>query len=139
MQKLIAVVGTALVLVAAVSGCSQAETRSQKAARVTIDGNTRMARPPACSQLQSYWTINIPDHGGSLEAVVLLSADKTIPKWVKIRNFDGFTGSFWEGGVGEAHADYARHAFTITGSAFGVHSSKPNNFTTADFKIAAEC
>jgi hypothetical protein len=58
---------------------------------------------------------------------------------VKIRNIDGFTGSFWESGVGDAHADVTNSAYTITGSAFGINSSNPNKVTTTDFKITAEC
>jgi hypothetical protein len=58
---------------------------------------------------------------------------------VKIRNIDGFTGSFWEGGVGSAHVDATNNAYTITGSAYGINSSNPNRVITTDFKITAEC
>ncbi len=60
-------------------------------------------------------------------------------QWVKIRNVDGFTGSFWQGGVGDAHADLTNSAYTITGSAYGINSSNPNKVVTTDFKIVAEC
>jgi Mycobacterium 19 kDa lipoprotein antigen len=129
----------ALVLVATIAGCGQAETIPRRAARLTIDGNTHTTRPPACSQDQSYRTIDIREHDGRVEAVVLLSGDRVIPQWVKIRNVDGFTGSFWEGGVGDAHADVTNSAYTITGSAYGINSSNPNKVITTDFKITAEC
>jgi hypothetical protein len=58
---------------------------------------------------------------------------------LKIRNIDGFTGSFWEGGVGNAHVDLSNSAYTITGSAYGINSSNPNKVITTDFKISAEC
>jgi hypothetical protein len=45
---------------------------------------------------------------------------------VTIRNFDGFTGSFWEGGVGDAHVDLAKNTYTITGSAYGIDTGNPN-------------
>lgn len=73
--------------------------------------------PPACSQNQQYHTIEIKDRDGGVEAVVLTSGYRVMPQWVKIRNVDGFTGSFWEGGVGDAHADVTNDAYTITGSA----------------------
>ena len=132
-------VASAFVVVAGVAGCSLAQTTPLKAARVTIDGATRTTRPPACSQTQSYRTIDIRDRDGKVEAVVLLSGYRAIPQWVKIRNIDGFTGSFWEGGVGSAHADGSNSAYNITDSAYGINSSNPNKVIATDFKITAEC
>jgi Mycobacterium 19 kDa lipoprotein antigen len=132
-------VAVAVSVVAGVAGCAQAQTVPRTAARLTIDGATHSARPAACSQNQAYRTLDIPDRDGSVEAVVLLSGDRVIPQWVKIRNIDGFTGSFWEGGVGDARADIGRSAYTITGSAYGINSSNPNKVVTEDFKITAEC
>ncbi len=124
---------------AGVAGCGQAQTMPRKAARVTIDGTTRTARPAACSQIQSYRTLDIGDENGHVEAVVVLSGYRAIPQWVKIRNVDGFTGSYWQGGVGDAHADVTNSAYTITGSAYGINRSNPNKTVTTDFKITAEC
>ena len=135
-SRLLAVV---FLVIASVAGCAQAETTPRKAAHLTIDGATHTTRPPACSQDQSYRTIDIRDHDGQVEAVVLLSGYRAIPQWVKIRNIDGFTGSFWEGGVGDAHTDVTNGAYTITGSAYGINSSNPNKVVTTDFKIIAEC
>ncbi|WP_374026009.1 lipoprotein LpqH [Mycobacterium sp. HNNTM2301] len=121
------------------AGCGQAQTTPRKAARLTIDGATHSTRPPSCSQNQQYRTIDIKDHDGGVEAVVLTSGYRVMPQWVKIRNVDGFTGSFWEGGVGDAHAEVTNDAYTITGSAYGINSSNPNKVITTDFKISAEC
>jgi hypothetical protein len=138
-KRLVAKAGIALVVVATIAGCAEAETIPRKAARLIIDGNSHSARPPACSQDQSYRTIDIREHDGRVEAVVLLSGDGVIPQWVKIRNIDGFTGSAWQGGVGDAHVDLAKNAYTITGSAYGINSNNPNKVVTEDFKITAEC
>lgn len=124
---------------AGVVGCGQPQTTPRKAARLTIDGATHTTRPPACSQNQQYHTIEIKDRDGGVEAVVLASGYRAMPQWVKIRNVDGFTGSFWEGGVGDAHADVTNGAYTITGSAYGINSSNPNKVVTTEFKIIAEC
>jgi hypothetical protein len=129
----------AFVVIACVAGCAQAQTTPRKAARVTIDGATHTTRPAACSQIQSYRTLDIGDQNGHVEAVVVLSGYRVMPQWVKIRNLDGFTGSFWQGGVGDAHADLTNSAYTITGSAYGINSSNPNKVLTTDFKIVAEC
>src|ERR1700761_9452901 len=132
-------IAIACVVVAGVAGCAQAQTTPLKAARLTIDGATHTTRPPACSQMQSYRTIDIRDRDGQVEAVVLLSGNRAIPQWVKVRDIDGFTGSFWEGGVGSAHADVTNSAYTITGSAYGINTNNPNKVITTDFKISAEC
>lgn len=132
-------IAIALAVVAGVEGCAQPQTTPLRAARLTIDGTTHAARPPACSQLQSYRTIDIRDRDGQVEAVVLLNGYHAIPHWVKISNIDGFTGSFWEGGVGSAHVDVTNGVYTITGSAYGINSSNPNKAITTDFKISAEC
>jgi hypothetical protein len=136
-NRLLAV--AAALMVAGFAGCAQAQTTPRKAAHLTIDGATHAARPPACGQEQSYRTIDIRDHGGRVEAVVLLSGSRAVPEWVKIRNIDGFTGSYWKGGVGEAHADVTNDAYTISGSAYGISGSNPNKVVTTDFKITAEC
>jgi hypothetical protein len=62
-----------------------------------------------------------------------------IPEWVKIRNYHGFTGSFWKGGVGDAHANMGHNSLTITGSACGINSDNPDKVTTTDFEITADC
>lgn len=122
-----------------VAGCSAAQTTPRRAAHLTIDGATHTTAPPACHQDQMYRSINIPDRDGGVEAVVLLSGYRVMPQWVKIRNVDGFTGSFWQGGVGDAHVDLTNDAYTITGSAYGINSSNPNKVVTTDFKIVAQC
>ncbi|OBG95882.1 hypothetical protein A5697_01795 [Mycobacterium sp. E3251] len=137
-NRLIAVVFVVIAGVG-VAGCGQAQTTPRKAARLTIDGATHTTRPPACSQNQQYRTIDIKDRDGGVEAVVLTSGYRVMPQWVKIRNVDGFTGSFWEGGVGDAHADVTNDAYTISGNAYGINSSNPDKVVTTEFKIIAEC
>ncbi|APA75980.1 lipoprotein LpqH [Mycobacterium avium subsp. hominissuis] len=138
-KRLPTVVLVLTAVVAGIAGCSAAQTAPRKAARLTIDGATHTTRPPSCRQDQMYRTINIPDHDGGVEAVVLLSGYRVMPQWVKIRNVDGFTGSYWQGGVGDAHADLTNDAYTVTGSAYGINSANPNKVVTTDFKIVAEC
>jgi hypothetical protein len=126
-------------IVAGVAGCADAQTVPRKAARFTLDGNTHTTRPAACSQDQGYRTLDIRDRDGQVQAVVLLSGDRAIPQWVKIRNIDGFNGSYWQGGVGDGHVDLSHNTYTITGSAYGIGSSNPNKTVTTEFKIVAEC
>jgi hypothetical protein len=132
-------VALAVLVIVTAAGCADSQTVSRKAAHLTIDGATHTTPPAACSQDQAYRTIDISDRVGKVEAVVLTSGEKVIPQWVKIRDVDGFTGSFWEGGVGNARAEVTRSAFTIAGSAYGINSDHPDKVVTTDFKITAEC
>lgn len=75
-----------MVVAAGLSACGQAQTVPRKAARLTIDGVTHTTRPATCSQEHSYRTIDIRNHDSTVQAVVLLSGDRVIPQWVKIRN-----------------------------------------------------
>ncbi len=127
------------IVVAGVAGCANAPTTPRAAAHLTIDGATHTTRPAQCSQQQEYRTIDIRDRDSQLEAVVLLSGYRAIPQWVKIRNFGGFTGSFWQGGVGDAHVDLNNSSYTITGSAYGINTSNPNKVITTDFRLTADC
>jgi Mycobacterium 19 kDa lipoprotein antigen len=131
--------GIAVFVVTGVAGCGDVQTVPRKAGHLTLDGATRATSPPACRQDLLYRTIGLRDHDGQVEAVVLLTGDHAIPQWVKIRNIDGFTGSAWAGGVGDARVDLANRTFTITGSAYGINSNKPDKVVTTDFKIVAEC
>jgi hypothetical protein len=131
--------GIALAVAASVSACAETETVPLKAAHLTIDGASHTTRPPACRQDQSYRTITIRERDGEVEAVVLTSGDRVIPQYVKIRNVDGFTGSFYSDGVGDARAELAKRQYTITGSAYGINSNNPDKVVTTDFKITAEC
>lgn len=140
MRSRLLTVGLAMTAVVVnVAGCGAAQTVPRRAAKVTIDGATHTLSPPACRQDQMYRTINIRDHDGGIEAVVLFSGYRAMPQWVKIRNVSGFTGSAWQGGVGDARVDVTNDAFTITGSAYGINSGNPNKVVTSDFKIVAAC
>lgn len=127
-NRLVTVTGVAMVVAAGLSACGQAQTVPRKAARLTIDGVTHTTRPATCSQEHSYRTIDIRNHDSTVQAVVLLSGDRVIPQWVKIRNVDGFNGSFWHGGVGNARADRARNTYTVAGSAYGISSKNPTRW-----------
>jgi hypothetical protein len=135
--------GVGLAVAAVVGGCASPQTVPRKAARLTLDGNTHVTSPAACTRVGEdtgqYQTIELRDRGGHVEVTVLLSGDRAMPKWVKIRNIDGFNGSAWEGGVGQTHVDLVKRTYTITGSAYGINSNNPNKVVTTDFKIVADC
>ncbi|MBV8929602.1 MAG: lipoprotein LpqH [Mycobacteriaceae bacterium] len=136
--------GVAVLVAVAVAGAaacsSQQQTGGQVAARITMNGVTQTAYDVRCSEDQGFWTVDVGglDADTGVEAVVALSADKATPKWVKIHNYGGFTGSFWEGGVGSASASATPAELTVTGTAYGADLNR-NKPTTTNFKIVANC
>ncbi|MFV0495786.1 lipoprotein LpqH [Mycobacterium sp.] len=122
-----------------VSGCAVAQTEPLAPARVSIGGQTHAAGPPECTQAEEYWTIDVRDGDGTMQAVMVVSGDQVIPQFVKFHNVDGFTGSYYKGGVGDAHAELTGETYTVTGTASGINSDNPNKVVSTDFEIRAGC
>lgn len=137
-NRLVTVTGVAMVVAAGLSACGQAQTVPRKAARLTIDGVTHTTRPATCSQEHSYRTIDIRNHDSTVQAVVLLSGDRVIPQWVKIRNVDGFNGSFWHGGWQRLRRPRPQHIHSCR-QCLRHQQQKPNTVVSTDFNILAEC
>jgi hypothetical protein len=135
-NRVVAVLGAAVV-VAGMSACASERSAPARTARVTVDGDSQTVEI-ACSQLQGFRTINVGNEAAGLEATVLYDGTTIKPQWVKIRNFGGFTGSVWTGGVGSADASISGDTFTIDGTAYGVSANNPKPATT-NFKIVADC
>jgi FlaG/FlaF family flagellin (archaellin) len=135
-NKVVAVLGAAFVVVG-MSACASERITPARTARVTVDGDSQTVQI-VCSHLQEFWTINVGNEAAGLEATVVYDGTTIKPQWVKIRNFGGFTGSVWKGGVGNADASLSGGTFTIDGTAYGVSANNPKPATT-NFKIIADC
>lgn len=139
-NRLTSVAGAASVAVVCLAGCSeQPRVASEQSARVTIGNSTNAAQSVDCSQWQWFWTIDVGDETHGAEAVFRLSGTKATAKWVKFHDFDGFTGSFWEGGVGHATATVTGNTYTVAGDAYGYGPKDPNKPGTESFRIVAYC
>jgi lipoprotein LpqH len=58
---------------------------------------------------------------------------------VDFRDFGGFTGSYWNGNIGEAKVTATGGKYTIDGSADGSFTDNPSNAVTTTFRIEANC
>ncbi|MFL6084566.1 MAG: lipoprotein LpqH [Mycobacterium sp.] len=130
----------AAVLVVGLGGCGgQPPALGGTTAKVTIDGkDTGNPHAVRCSQTGWAWTIETPDKGKSLTAV-LDTGDTVNVKSVDFRDFAGFTGSFWADKIGTAEVTAVGGKYTITGSADGNFTDNPSNAVTATFRIEASC
>jgi hypothetical protein len=134
-----AAVATA-VTVGCLTGCSQQpQVASEQSASVTIGRSTTTVNSVSCAQYQWWWMIDVGDRLHGAEAAVELSGSRATAKWVKFHDFDRFTGSAWDGGVGNAIATVAGNTYTFTGDVFGYGPTNRNKPDTETFKVVAYC
>lgn len=110
----------------------------QNTATVSVNGQSTGERYyVTCKKTRWLLTIDSVDDAAGFTA--LIDTDG-VPeaKFVKIRDVDGFTGSAWEGGVGQATAKRDDRTITLTGSGYGVLSDNPGPATAA-FTITTTC
>ena len=141
-QTRIVVVTTAAVAVAGLVACSsEPQPKHPSQATVTINGNIVANKQSVrCTQQQWYWTIAIGDQNVSgVKATLNGTGESLTAESVRIVNLNGFTGAYSKGDGGEANATFASETFTITGKADGHNTYKPDESTTATFKIVATC
>jgi hypothetical protein len=131
------VVAAAAVVVA---GCgSQAAALGSHTAQVTINGKDIGSRLAVnCSQAGWTWFIESPDEKAGFAAAIE-TGETPAAHSVQIRDLGGFTGSFWQGTVGEGNASVADGTFTISGTAEGSYTNDPTGEATATFEIQTSC
>jgi ipoprotein LpqH len=137
-NRLVATV--AVGLAAAAAGCSPPPAAlGATTAKVTIDGkSTGDAHTVVCSQTGWMWNIKTPGEPTRLTAFLNTDGEVSVQS-VDFRDLGGFTGTFWQGRVGEAEVTGHGGKFTITGSADGSFKDNPSNAVTATFRIEANC
>jgi lipoprotein LpqH len=58
---------------------------------------------------------------------------------VQIRDLEGFTGSYWQGTVGEGKATVEGDKITIIGTAEGSFADNPAGEANATYRIETSC
>lgn len=136
-NRLVAIVAIAL---AAVAGCSAPPPAlGGTTAKVTIGGKSAGdATAVVCSQTGWMWNIKTPGEPTALTAF-LNTVDEVTVQSVDFRDVAGFTGTFWQGRIGQAEVSGNGGKFTITGSADGSFKDNPSNAVKATFRIEANC
>ena len=134
------VAAAAVLVVAGAAACSPPPAAlGGTTAKVTINGkSTGGPHAVQCSQSGWTWRIKTPDEAKGFTAD-LGTGDKVTVESVDFRDFGGFTGTFWQGNLGEAEVTGSGGKFTISGSADGSFSDNPSNEVTATFRIEATC
>jgi ipoprotein LpqH len=130
----------ALLAAVNVAGCaSPPPALGTHTAQVTVNGrDTGRAHPISCSQFGWDWKIETLDEAPGFTAM-FQTGDTVTAESVEIRELGGFTGSYWQGTVGDAEANVVGDAFTISGTAVGFTSQRPNDTVPATFTIKTDC
>ena len=140
MQNRIHVGATALALIVLVGCAPRPTAQIATTATVTVDGNDARFNIVNCKQVEWYRTIHIGgDFAGATVQVDGRREPVTVAS-VRIQNVRGFTGMYSEGDGSEpAKVGLSSGKFTISGSAHGSTTDKPNEPATATFKIFVTC
>lgn len=140
MRNRIVAAAAAALAVAALGACTaRPQTPLSGSASVTVDGKDAQIHVVKCIQQEWYRTIHI---GGEFAGATVRIDGRAQPLTatsVRIQNLGGFTGMYSKGDGGEADMSFSGNKFTITGTARGFKTGKPNQATSAAFKIVATC
>lgn len=134
------VAAAAVVLIAGAAGCAaQPAALGSTTAKVIINGESAGdAHPVTCSQTGWAWIIETPEGEKGFTAGIDTGDTVTVQS-VEFRDIGGFTGTFWNGSIGEAEVTSEGGTFIISGSADGSFTDNPSNAVTATFRIEANC
>jgi ipoprotein LpqH len=144
-EKRSAVIAVAVITAAA--GCSSTPPTSHQppgslpptTAQVTVNGQSaETTHHLECSQDGWMHTIKTGDDKSGV-TVVVDTGNTVSAKSVVITNVGDFTGSVYENKIGKADATMIGNTFRVTGTAEGATTAEPNQPTTADFEIKANC
>jgi lipoprotein LpqH len=146
-NRFVVVTLAALCAIGGIAGCSSAPTTSPQppgslppaTAEVTVNGQSAgTTRAVQCTQDGWMHTITTGDDKSGAK-VVVNTGDKVNATSVQIRNIGDFTGSVLENNIGKAQASMIGNTFRVTGTAQGSTAQNPNQVTTADFEVKANC
>src|ERR1700747_1632172 len=137
----------AVAAIAAVAGCSSTPANSHQpsgslpttTARVSVNGQPASTTHKIdCSQDGWMHTIKTGDDKSGV-TVTVDTGDAVRAESVVITNVGDFTGSVYENKIGKAEATIIGTTFRVNGTAEGATTAEPNQPTTANFDIKANC
>jgi Mycobacterium 19 kDa lipoprotein antigen len=142
-RPLTVVAAMTVVLSAGLTGCSDQQETAPPVSRATVTVNGTAVGPlvPRCERQQRYLSIQAGDPPGEITGVLDVDGVRPVAKWVKIRDLGGFTGDFWEGGVGGIETVRNDGGTTeLAGAAYGVYTARPHELAqTARFSMEVQC
>ena len=139
MRLAIAAAGAALAAGALGACSSQPQTPLIGTASVTVNGVEAKFDVVKCTQMQWYRTIHIGGKLAGATVVVDGRGAQAVTESVRIQDVGGFTGMYSQGASETANTRFDGSSYLIAGVAAGAPTAKPNEPTTADFKVNVKC
>jgi lipoprotein LpqH len=137
----------AVLVIGGAAGCSSGEASAKSkpgtlppgTAALTINGRY-LGTTDAVQCAPDKWLTTIrTDHEASGVTVMVSNAQQLAVEFVRIRNLNGFIGSYDRGLQGKATATMSGPTYAITGAAMGFKSAKPSARTTETFAMKVSC
>ena len=141
MRRPVMATAAAALAAGALSACasSSPQTPLVGQAAVTVNGVEAKFDVVKCTQVQWYRTIHIGGKLAGAPVVVDGRAARPVAESVHIQDVGGFTGMYSQGASDAATTRFDGSSYLITGVAAGAPTAKPNEPTTADFKVNVRC
>ncbi|KAA8954315.1 lipoprotein LpqH [Mycobacterium sp.] len=147
MTNRFAAAAAAVLVIGAAVGCSSSQAAPQAkpgtlapgTAAITINGkDLGITDAVQCTTAESLTTIRTGHEDSGMTAMVSNTRQLTA-EFVRIRNLNGFAGSYDRGLQGKAAVTITGATYTITGAAVGFDRAKPSVLTTETFAIKVAC
>jgi len=138
-NRIIAVLAVAAVGV--LGGCSSGQPAlGARTAEVTVNGDGNGSKYAVeCSQTGWTWLISTFDEAAPGFSAAIQTGDNIAAQSVQIRDLEGFTGSYWQGTVGDGKATVKGNKITITGTAEGSFADNPSGEGNVTYQIETTC
>ncbi|MBS4728620.1 lipoprotein LpqH [Mycobacterium sp. SM1] len=139
---------TAVLVIGGAVGCSSTQVSPKQpkpgtlppgtAALTMNDKDLGLTDSVQCTPDEWLTTIRT-SHEASGVTVMVSNAQQLTAEFVRIRNVNGFTGSYDRDLQGKAAVTMTGATYTITGAAMGFNNAKPSELTTETFTIRVSC
>lgn len=137
----------ALLVIGSAVGCSSSQAARKpkpgklapRTAALTINSKD-LGTTDAVHCAPDEWLTTIrAGHEDSGVTVMVSNAHQLAAEFVRIRNLNGFTGSYDRDLQGKAAVTMTGPTYAITGAAMGFNNAKPSELTTETFAIKVSC
>jgi hypothetical protein len=146
-DRFIAAAATAVLVIGGAVGCSSNQaspkpkpgTLPPGTAALTINGKDLGVTDSVQCAPDEWLTIIRTGHEASGVTVMVSNAQRLAPEFVRIRDLNGFTGSYDRDLQGKAAVTMTGATYAITGAAMGFNKAEPSELTTETFAIKVSC
>ncbi len=125
--------------VVGLGACSSAGSAlGHTTAQVIVNGVNTGSHPVSCSQTGWMWHIQTVDESPGFSAFID-TGDTVGANSVRLLQLADFTGSYWQGIIGDGTASIKNGTFTLKGTAQGAFAKSPTKRAKVPYEITTDC